>query len=72
LAKLKNGVKAPALKKQNSSAEESNGGKKNVVIPCKRRLERAQEIEQRTANSKYNTYNTGPIKTGINQRCAPA
>jgi hypothetical protein len=33
LAKLKNGVKAPALKKQNSSAEESNGGKKKRRNP---------------------------------------
>jgi hypothetical protein len=33
LAKLKNGVKAPALKEQNSSAEESNGGKKKRRNP---------------------------------------
>jgi hypothetical protein len=71
LAKLKNGVKAPALKEQNSSAEESDGGKKNVVIPCKRGLERAQEIEQRTADGQHNSDNAGPIKTGINQGALP-
>jgi hypothetical protein len=72
LAELKNGIKAPALKKQNPAAEESDCSKENVVIPCKRRLERAHEIEQRTADGQHNPDNAGPIKTGINQRCAPA
>jgi hypothetical protein len=72
LAELKNRIKAPALKKQNSSAEKSDCGKENVVIPCKRRLERAHEIKQRTADGQHNSDNAGPIKTGINQRCAPA
>ena len=72
LAELKNRIKAPALKEQNSSAEKSDCGKKNVVIPCKRRLERAHEVKQRTADGQHNSDNAGPIKTGINQRCAPA
>ena len=72
LAELKNRIKAPALKKEDSSAKKSDCGKENVVIPCKRRLERAHEIEQRTADGQHNSDNAGPIKTGINQRCAPA
>ena len=72
LAELKNRIKAPALKKQDSTAEKSDCGKKNVVIPCKRRLETAHEIKQRTADGQHNSDNAGPIKTGINQRCAPA
>ena len=72
LAELKNRIKAPALREQNSSAEESDFGKKNVVVPCKRRLERAHEVKQRTADGQHNSDNAGPIKTGINQRCAPA
>jgi hypothetical protein len=72
LAELKNRIKAPALKKQDSAAEKSDCGKENVVIPCERRLERAHEIEQRTTDGQHNSDNAGPIKTGIYQRCAPA
>jgi hypothetical protein len=72
LPELKNRIKAPALKKEDSSAEKSDCGKENVVIPCQRRLEGAHEIEKRTADGQHNSDNAGPIKTGIYQRCAPA
>jgi hypothetical protein len=34
LAELKNRIQAPTLEKQNATAEQANGGEKDVVIPC--------------------------------------
>jgi hypothetical protein len=71
LAELKDGIQAPALEKQNASAEQANGCEEDVVIPGQRRLEAAHEIKKCPAHREHNAHDAGPIEAGINHGVSP-
>jgi hypothetical protein len=71
LAKLQDRIQAPALEKQNATAQQANGGKEDVVVPGQRRLKATHEIEKCPAHREHNAHDAGPIEAGINHGVSP-
>ena len=72
LAELEDGIKPPALEKEDPATEQAHRRKKHVVVTGQGGLETPHEIEESTSNRQHDADDAGPVEAGINHGFDPS